>query len=34
LAGLALAEAVAVTIHLKDVHVVGQSIQKGAGQAF
>lgn len=34
LAGLALAEAVAVAIHLKDVHVVGKSIQKCAGQAF
>lgn len=34
LAGLALAEAVAVAIHLKDVHLVGKSIQKCAGQAF
>jgi len=34
LAGLALAKAVAVAIHLKDVHVVGQSIQQSAGKAF
>ena len=34
LAGLALAKAVAVAIHLKDVHVVGQSIQESASEAF
>jgi hypothetical protein len=28
LAGLALAKAIAVAVHLKDVHVVGQAIQK------
>jgi hypothetical protein len=31
LAGLALAEAIAVAVHLKDVHVVGQPIKKCAG---
>jgi hypothetical protein len=34
LAGLALAEAIAFAVHLKDVYVVGQPIQKRAGQAF
>ena len=34
LAGLALAKAVAVAIHLKDVHVVGETIKECAGQAF
>ena len=34
LAGLALAEAIAVAVHLEDVHVVGQPIKKCAGQAL
>jgi len=34
LAGLALAQAIAFAVHLKDVYVVGQAIQKRAGQAF
>jgi|GEM_PF-3312240 hypothetical protein len=34
LACLALAEALAFAIHLKDVHVVGQSNQEGIVQAF
>ena len=34
LAGLALAEAIAFAVQLKDVHVVGEPIEKRAGQAF
>ena len=34
LAGLALAEAIAVAVHFKDVHVVGQPVEACAGQAF
>ena len=31
---LALAQAIAFAIHLKDVHMVGQSIQQRAGQTY
>ena len=34
LAGLALAKAVAVAGHLKDVHLVGQAVERRAGQSF
>ena len=34
LAGLALAEAVTFAVHFKNVHVVGQAVQKRTGQAF
>ena len=34
LAGLALAQAIAFAVHLKDVDVVGQAIKQGAGKAF
>lgn len=32
--GSALGEAVAVAIHLKDVDVMGEAVEQGAGQAF
>ena len=31
LAGLALAQAIAFAVHLKDVHVVGQAVQQRTG---
>ena len=34
LAGLALAEAVAVAVHFKDVDVMGEAVEQRAGQAF